>query len=73
MSWLKKELMSETHEEKEILILDFMLSNTSYLKEELAHLSELPLSEVITQLKKLDTEGKIELTDIDGHEFWSKK
>jgi len=58
---------------KETLIIDFMEKSTSYLKEEIAQLSGLAMVDVIQQLKKGEAEGKIELTKLVDHEFWSVK
>lgn len=55
------------------LIIDYMDSNTSYLKEELAYRSNLSLGDVVGQLKKFQADGEIELTNTNGMEFWSKK
>ena len=46
---------------------------TSYLKEEIDQLSGLSMVDVIQQLKKGEVEGKIEITMIVDHEFWSIK
>ncbi len=60
-------------EQEEILITNFMEIDTSYLKEEIAQLSGLSLVDVIEQLQKGKDDGRIELTDQNGYEFWSKK
>ena len=60
-------------DEPKISILDIMKLNTSYLKEELAYLTDLPLSIVVQDLKKFQADGKIELTNTNNYEFWSKK
>ena len=57
---------------KEILITDFMEQSTSYLKEEIAQLSELSMVDVIQQLQTGKEQGIIELTKLGDHEFWSK-